>query len=155
MSGALSHQNLVRMDWIHLHKEIGILKHDIWYVGKEVRTDCSITCFPAPDRKRDVQDCALCRMLSTIPVKTSFLRLPKVSGKPKHFPMPPSLCMPREFLTLALIIYGVLAEKVTVDLSKLMLCPELFSYLFRMFFRALQFFTSVLQKSIVSSAKRR
>ena len=125
------------------------------YVGIEVNTNCNMTCFPAPERKQVVQDYDLCLILSTIPVKTSRLLRPKVSGNPKYFPIPPSLSMPSFYLTLALILSGVLEEKVIDDFIKLMLWPELSSYLLRIELKALQFLSFVLQKIIVSSAKSR
>ncbi|CAN7070478.1 unnamed protein product [Brassica oleracea var. botrytis] len=55
-------------------------KHDIVYVGMEVRTAFNIVSFPALERRFDEKLTARCRILSTMAVKRSFLRLPKCSG---------------------------------------------------------------------------
>lgn len=57
--GLTSHQNLVRMDWICLHREMGILKHDMAYEGIAARIALRRTCFPAPLRNFVAQLCDL------------------------------------------------------------------------------------------------
>ena len=121
ISGVLSHQNLVRIDWILLQSEVGILKLDMEKVGNAVSTDCNITCFPAPDKNLVVHECAFCLILSTTLVKTSRLLRQNVSGSPIYFPIPPSFKIPSTFFTLSFMLTGVFAENVIVELSKLML----------------------------------
>lgn len=86
-----SHQNLVKIIWILLQREIGILKHDIEYDDIDFKTDLSRTCMPAEDKKCVDQLRFFCRIRSTNEVKISHFLLPKFSGRPKYLPVPPSL----------------------------------------------------------------
>lgn len=71
---------------------------------------------PALERCLVDQLCALCRILSTMEVNKSFLRLPKCSGKPRYFPTPPSLDISRMFFANVFLSAEVLEEKVIEDL---------------------------------------
>ena len=81
--------------------------------------------------------------------------LPKCSGRPRYFPMPPSCPVPRADLTFCFVLGSVLEEKVIADLLRLMHWPEASSYLCKIDTRASQLARSERQKNMVSSAKRR
>lgn len=68
----------------------------------------------------------------------SRLRRPKCSGRPKYFPIPPSLVMFSSRFALSLVAWTVLEEKVIADLDRLMLCPDADSYLLRIDVKAAQ-----------------
>lgn len=67
-----SHQNLVKTDWILLHKLAGSWKQERVYVGIAWKTDLSIVILPALESCLEDQLCALCWILSTMTVKRSF-----------------------------------------------------------------------------------
>lgn len=126
IAGFKSHQNIVSIDWICLHKDSGSLKHVMVWAGRAVRTALSKTSLPAPFKNLVVLLWDHWRILSTRPAKMSRLRRVKCSGTPRYFPTPPSLSMSRKSFTLFLVAVGVLEEKVMVDLSLLIHCPEAF-----------------------------
>lgn len=105
---------------MRLHKLTGSSKQDIEKVGMAVSTDFSIVSFPAFDRNLvDLVD-ALCLILSTIEVKRSLFLLPKCSGNPRYFPLPPSLAISRQVFISSLVSTGVFVENVMDDLSLFM-----------------------------------
>ena len=88
-------------------------------------------------------------------MKRSFFLLPKCSGKPKYFPKPHSLLIPRVNFAASLTAGGVFEEKVIDDFARLILCPEANSYLLRIDTSVAQLEALDLLKNIVSSANRR
>lgn len=98
-----SHQNLVRTDWICLHRLTGRRKLDDAKFGIAERTDCIIVAFPAVVRNCVDQLATFCLMRWTIEAKRSLFFLPNNSGSPRYFPTPPSLSIPSYCFTLVLI----------------------------------------------------
>lgn len=114
-----------------------------------------MTCLPAPERNLVVQLWAFCLTRSRIDVNMSRFFRPNCSGKPRYFPIPPSIEIDIESFTRARTQAGVFAEKVIADFWGLILCPETDSYVFRIFNKAVTHLGLDLQKNIVSSAKSR
>lgn len=77
------------------------------YVGIALRTGLSIVSFPALDNHSADQLTAFCRILSTMEVNKSLFLLPKCSGKPRYFPKPLSLLIPR--IDLASSLFQVMS----------------------------------------------
>lgn len=90
-SGLASHQKRVKTDWILLQRETGSLKQLILWLGIDERTLLRSVSFPAADNCLEDQLMALCRILSTMPVKVSLFFLPTCSGRPRYLPVPPSV----------------------------------------------------------------
>lgn len=76
-------------------------------------------------------------ILSTVEVKRSFFLLPKCSGKPRYFPVPP-FYISRISIVASFIGAEVLEEKVIDDLLLFIFCPKASSYSRRMSFSAWQ-----------------
>lgn len=119
------------------------------------RTAFSNVCLPVVDKKRLDQSKAFCRVLSTIEVKISIFFLPKCSGRPRYFPILPTLSILSISLARALDYGGVLEEKVMADFSALITWPEARLYLDKMAIRAEQLVGFERVKNIVSSANKR
>lgn len=155
LSGFESHQNRVRADWILLHRLAGSLKQLIEYVAITESTYLSIMSLPALERNREDHLIDLCLILSTIKAKISFFQRPKLSGKLRYLPFPPSFSIPSVRVTLSFISCGVLLEKVMDDLCRFIIWPYAVSYLLRISLSVSQQWGFVLLKNIVSSAKTR
>lgn len=136
----------MRIDCIFLHKDMGILKHDMAYDGIAEKTALSITCLPASDKKQDDQLCGFCLIMSTIDVKISRLRRPKYSGKPKYFPAPLSWLIRSSRFALLLLDRGVFEANVMEDFVKFIDWPNAFLLTDKILLRALQLGSSDLQK---------
>lgn len=87
--------------------------------------------------------------------KMSHFFRPKCSGSPRYFPIPPSLGIFSSVLTLLLTSGEVFEEKVMVDFSWLIHCPDASSYLRRIERSVAQFAAVDFPKNIVSSANKR
>lgn len=154
-TGLTSHQKWVMTDCICLHKETGSLKHDIAYVGIAASTAFSKTIFPAPDKNLLVQLWACCLIRSAIEAKMFLFFRPKCSGRPRYFPIPPSLQMLSSLFTRVLQSWFILEENVITDFDRFMHCPEALSYLERIESNVAQLAVFDLPKSIVSSVNKR
>ena len=150
-----SHQKRVMADWILLQRLTGSSKQDIAWVGEANRTDFSIVILTAFDKKRLDKLLACCLIMSTIEVKRSFFLRPKCSGRPRYFPTPPSLAIPRRDLTLPWVSWVVFAEKVIDDLLVLIVWPDAASYYWSIECKELQLNSSDCKKNIVSYANRK
>ena len=109
---------------MRLHRLTGNWKHVIAKFGMGDRTDCNMVALPAVDKNWVVQLRDFCFILSTMEEKRSFFLLPKCSGRPRYFPTPPSLSIPRYSLTLALTSGVVFDEKVIDDFCAFIIWPE-------------------------------
>ena len=131
------------------------MKHDIAYAGIAERTDWRRTCFPAPDKNLVVQLITLYLIRYKMELKMSRFLLPKCSGSPRYFLIPPSFYIVSWRLTRSFVWEDVLEEKVIADLVAFMHWPDAFSYLLRRDTSCTQLWASDLMKNIVSSAKSR
>lgn len=85
----VSHQNLVRTNWIRFQRLTWSSKQVITKVGMAERTAWSMVAFPAMERKRVEYLKAFCCIKSTMEVNIYFF-LPKCSGNLSYLPTMPS-----------------------------------------------------------------
>ena len=110
---------------------------------------------PAVERNLEDQLQARYRILSTTRAKRSFFFLPNNLGRPKYFSKPPSFYIPNWLFTRSFVAVGVFAEKMIADFCVLIICPNANSYFFNISNKATQFWSSDVQKNMVSSTNTR
>jgi len=78
-----------------------------------------------------------------------------MEGRPRYLVWRESCIVPKVVRVSSFTSWGVFAEKKIEDLSVLIFCPDASSYLWRIFLTSQHSLLEVLQKRILSSAKKR